>query len=126
MGLLLLSHYAETRYLTRMLEIGTSSVGYRLKDKVASVTALSDTLNRIADGELVLEPGPDELGAAARDVAAGGRGRRVGVAAVPSVRPRIAGQPERRAAPCRRPPGSLASRHRGARAAPAGGQRPAW
>ena len=55
-GLLLLSHYAETRYLTRMLEIGTSSIGYRLKDKVASVTALSDTLNRIAGGELVLEP----------------------------------------------------------------------
>jgi DNA-binding NarL/FixJ family response regulator len=30
MGLLFLSHYAETHYLMRILEIGTEGIGYRL------------------------------------------------------------------------------------------------
>jgi DNA-binding NarL/FixJ family response regulator len=42
MGLLLLSHYAETHYLMRILDIGTESIGYRLKEKIASVEVLSD------------------------------------------------------------------------------------
>jgi DNA-binding NarL/FixJ family response regulator len=56
MGLLFLSHYAETHYLMRILQIGTDSIGYRLKEKVGSVDVLSDTLTRIADGEIVIEP----------------------------------------------------------------------
>lgn len=56
MGLLFLSHYAESHYLMRILEIGTESVGYRLKEKVGSVEVLSDTLGRIAAGEIVIEP----------------------------------------------------------------------
>jgi DNA-binding NarL/FixJ family response regulator len=56
MGLLFLSHYAESHYLVRILEIGTEKVGYRLKEKVGSVEVLSDTLSRIADGEIVIEP----------------------------------------------------------------------
>lgn len=56
LGLLLLSQYAETDYLNRMLEIGTEAIGYRLKEKIGSVAALGDTLNRIAAGELVIEP----------------------------------------------------------------------
>jgi DNA-binding NarL/FixJ family response regulator len=56
MGLLFLSHYAETHYLMRILEIGTESIGYRLKEKVGSVDVLTDTLNRIHDGEIVIEP----------------------------------------------------------------------
>lgn len=56
LGLLLLSHYAETHYLMRILEIGTDSIGYRLKEKIASVDVLSDTLARIHDGEIVIEP----------------------------------------------------------------------
>ena len=56
MGLLFLSHYAESHYLMRILEIGTEAVGYRLKEKVGSVDVLSDTLNRIRDGEIVIEP----------------------------------------------------------------------
>jgi DNA-binding NarL/FixJ family response regulator len=55
-GLLFLSHYAEAHYLMRILRIGTESVGYRLKEKVSSVGALSDTLTRIRDGEIVIEP----------------------------------------------------------------------
>ncbi|GAA2976787.1 response regulator transcription factor [Actinokineospora diospyrosa] len=55
-GLLLLSHYAETHYLMRVLEIGTEGVGYRLKEKVAGVQVLDDTLTRLASGEIVIEP----------------------------------------------------------------------
>ena len=56
MGLLFLSHYAESHYLLRILEIGTESIGYRLKEKVGSVDVLTDTLGRIAAGEIVIEP----------------------------------------------------------------------
>lgn len=56
MGLLLLSQYAETHYLMRILEIGTDRIGYRLKEKIASVEVLTDTLARIQGGEIVIEP----------------------------------------------------------------------
>ena len=56
MGLLFLSHYAESHYLMRILEIGTDAIGYRLKEKVGSVEVLTDTLNRITAGEIVIEP----------------------------------------------------------------------
>lgn len=55
-GLLLLSHYAETHYLMRVLEIGSERIGYRLKERVAGVQVLGDTLDRIAAGEIVIEP----------------------------------------------------------------------
>ena len=55
-GLLFLSHYAESHYLMRILQIGTDSVGYRLKEKVGSVDVLTDTLTRIHAGEIVIEP----------------------------------------------------------------------
>ncbi|WP_434444117.1 response regulator transcription factor [Lentzea sp. E54] len=55
-GLLLLSHYAETHYLMRILEIGTERIGYRLKERIAGVQVLGDTLDRIASGEIVIEP----------------------------------------------------------------------
>jgi DNA-binding NarL/FixJ family response regulator len=56
LGLLFLSHYAETHYLNRILGIGTERIGYRLKEKVGSVAVLTDTLSRIHDGEIVIEP----------------------------------------------------------------------
>jgi DNA-binding NarL/FixJ family response regulator len=56
MGLLFLSHYAESHYLMRILQIGTDAIGYRLKEKVGSVDVLSDTLTRIEAGEIVIEP----------------------------------------------------------------------
>src|SRR3954451_9741968 len=56
LGLLFLSHYAEAHYLMRILQIGTESIGYRLKEKIGSVEVLSDTLTRIRDGEIVIEP----------------------------------------------------------------------
>lgn len=56
LGLLFLSHYAESHYLMRILAIGTERIGYRLKEKVGSVEVLTDTLTRISDGEIVIEP----------------------------------------------------------------------
>jgi DNA-binding NarL/FixJ family response regulator len=56
MGVLFLSHYAESHYLMRILQIGTDAIGYRLKEKVGSVDVLSDTLTRISAGEIVIEP----------------------------------------------------------------------
>jgi DNA-binding NarL/FixJ family response regulator len=55
-GLLLLSNYAESHYLTQFLAIGTESVGYRLKGRISGVDVLTDTLMRIGAGELVIEP----------------------------------------------------------------------
>ncbi|MGW1680186.1 response regulator transcription factor [Saccharopolyspora sp. NPDC002376] len=68
-GLLLLSHYAETHYLMRVLEIGAERIGYRLKERVAGVQVLGDTLDRIAAGEIVIEP------ALARRLVQGGAGQ---------------------------------------------------
>ena len=56
LGLLFLSHYAESHYLMRILDIGTGSIGYRLKEKMGSVDVLTDTLTRIGNGEIVIEP----------------------------------------------------------------------
>jgi DNA-binding NarL/FixJ family response regulator len=55
-GLLLLSHYAEAHYLMLILQIGTDSIGYRLKDRIASAEAFRDTLTRVSAGEIVIEP----------------------------------------------------------------------
>lgn len=55
-GILLLSQYAEMDYLVQLLDISATGIGYRLKERIGSVSALSDTLTRIADGELVIEP----------------------------------------------------------------------
>lgn len=55
-GLLLLSHYAESHYLRTMLAIGTEAIGYRLKERIAGVRMLNDTLERILAREIVIEP----------------------------------------------------------------------
>jgi DNA-binding NarL/FixJ family response regulator len=55
-GLLLLSHYAAAHYLTEILKVGTEAIGYRLKDRISSADALRDTVQRVADGEIVIEP----------------------------------------------------------------------
>jgi DNA-binding NarL/FixJ family response regulator len=54
--LLVLSHYGEAHYLRRVLEIGTRRIGYRIKDEVSSPATLGDTLARLVDGEMVIEP----------------------------------------------------------------------
>ncbi|GAA3394438.1 response regulator transcription factor [Cryptosporangium minutisporangium] len=71
LGILMLSQYAEAPYLMRLLKrLGSSGLGYRLKDQVADVETLRGALLRIVAGETVVEPelvdrlaaeGPHEL-----------------------------------------------------------------
>jgi len=55
-GVLVLSTYVVTGYAVRLLEGGTSAVGYMLKDRVDDVDALCDALARVVAGELVVDP----------------------------------------------------------------------
>jgi DNA-binding NarL/FixJ family response regulator len=55
-GVLVLSHYLESRYALRLLEHQPSRVGYLLKQRVSSIAVLADALQRIAEGECVLDP----------------------------------------------------------------------
>jgi DNA-binding NarL/FixJ family response regulator len=55
-GVLLLSHYLDSRYAMRLLDERSSGVGYLLKERVSDVRVLVDGLNRIAEGECVLDP----------------------------------------------------------------------
>lgn len=56
LGILVLSTYAETRYASQLLEAVRVGVGYLLKDNVTDVSALMDSLARIAAGETVIDP----------------------------------------------------------------------
>jgi PAS domain S-box-containing protein len=55
-GLLLLSSYVEVNEAIALFAEATSGVGYLLKDSVANVDQLLDALERISDGEIVLDP----------------------------------------------------------------------
>jgi DNA-binding NarL/FixJ family response regulator len=55
-GVLMLSTYAVPEYAAQVLEVGTRSVGYLLKDRVSDTRTLLDALDRIARGEAVIEP----------------------------------------------------------------------
>ncbi len=55
-GILVLSTYAETRYASQLLETVSAGVGYLLKDNVTDVSALMDSLARVAAGETVIDP----------------------------------------------------------------------
>jgi DNA-binding NarL/FixJ family response regulator len=55
-GVLVLSHYLESRYAMRLLELRPEGVGYLLKDRVSDVAVLVDALRRITEGECVLDP----------------------------------------------------------------------
>jgi len=55
-GVLVLSHYLESRYAMRLLEEHPERVGYLLKERVSDVAVLTDALRRIAEGESVLDP----------------------------------------------------------------------
>ena len=56
-GILILSTYEETPYAVRVTEIGNHSIGYLLKDRVGDVAVLKDALERIKEGELVIDQG---------------------------------------------------------------------
>ena len=55
-GVLLLSQYLEPVYALRLVERFPGGVGYLLKDRVSSVSVLIDALQRVADGECVIDP----------------------------------------------------------------------
>lgn len=54
-GILLLSAYAETAYAERLFANGTERRGYLLKDQVDNAAALCDALERICQGESVVD-----------------------------------------------------------------------
>jgi DNA-binding NarL/FixJ family response regulator len=55
-GLLVLTHYAETAYALRLLEFADRAVGYIVKDRVQDSERLLEAVRRIADGETVIDP----------------------------------------------------------------------
>lgn len=54
-GILVLSHYAESRQALRLLDQANRGVGYLLKDRVADVDELTSALRRIAAGGSVVD-----------------------------------------------------------------------
>jgi DNA-binding NarL/FixJ family response regulator len=54
-GVLVLSTYADTPLAVRLLEHGSSGIGYLLKDRVSTVAALKDALARLAAGESMID-----------------------------------------------------------------------
>jgi serine/threonine-protein kinase len=55
-GVLVLSHYLESRYAMRLLEHHPERVGYLLKERVSDVAVLTDAVRRVAEGECVIDP----------------------------------------------------------------------
>jgi len=55
-GVLVLSHYLDSRYAARLLDEVPGGVGYLLKDRVSEVAVVADALRRIADGDCVIDP----------------------------------------------------------------------
>jgi DNA-binding NarL/FixJ family response regulator len=55
-GLLVLSHYAETSYALRLLETSSRAVGYLVKDRVQDAERLIEALHRVVAGEVVIDP----------------------------------------------------------------------
>jgi len=55
-GILILSQYVEERYVRQLLEDGAAGVGYLLKDRVADVESFVRAVQRVSDGEAVLDP----------------------------------------------------------------------
>ena len=54
-GILVLSHYAETSYAVRLLENGSRGIGYLVKDRVQDTGRLLDAVRRVASGETVID-----------------------------------------------------------------------
>jgi DNA-binding NarL/FixJ family response regulator len=55
-GVLVLSHYLDSTYAMRLLEHHDTSVGYLLKERVSDVAVLVDALQRVCEGECVIDP----------------------------------------------------------------------
>ena len=55
-GIVLLSQYVETRYLSELLRDGAAGVGYLLKDRILRIDELSDAIRRVAAGGSAVDP----------------------------------------------------------------------
>ena len=55
-GVLVLSQHVEADFVIPLLEEGTSSIGYLLKDRIMDPSSLLDGLRRVAAGECVVDP----------------------------------------------------------------------
>jgi DNA-binding NarL/FixJ family response regulator len=55
-GVLVLSQYVETAYAFQLLGEVPDRVGYLLKERVSDASVLIDALQRVADGECVVDP----------------------------------------------------------------------
>jgi DNA-binding NarL/FixJ family response regulator len=55
-GVLVLSHYLDSRYAMRLLEQHSGGVGYLLKERVSHVHVLLDAMQRVDEGECVVDP----------------------------------------------------------------------
>ncbi len=55
-GVLVLSHYLDSRYASRLLDEAPAGAGYLLKDRISEVAVVADALRRIADGDCVIDP----------------------------------------------------------------------
>lgn len=55
-AVLVLSHYLDSRYALRLLDHQLGSVGYLLKDRVSDLAVLVDALQRVTEGECVVDP----------------------------------------------------------------------
>lgn len=55
-GVLVLSHYLDSRYAMRLLEESPRGVGYLLKERVSDVAVLVDALRRVEEAECVVDP----------------------------------------------------------------------
>jgi serine/threonine-protein kinase len=55
-GVLVLSHYLESRYAVRLMEQHPGGTGYLLKERVSDIAVLTDALSRVHEGECVVDP----------------------------------------------------------------------
>jgi DNA-binding NarL/FixJ family response regulator len=55
-GVLVLSHYLESRYAMRLIEQHQRGTGYLLKERISDLAVLTDALGRVHDGECVVDP----------------------------------------------------------------------
>lgn len=55
-AVMVLSTYAESEWVARLLSVGADRLGYMLKDRVDDITALIDALARVAAGGTAIDP----------------------------------------------------------------------
>jgi DNA-binding NarL/FixJ family response regulator len=55
-GILVLSQHVHPHYAIELLSIGTTGVGYLLKERVANLNQLTESIRRVGEGDSVLDP----------------------------------------------------------------------